>query len=159
MYVFLGRFSPLHLGHQKIIDKMISLYGIENCLLLIGSSNVINERTPYSFSFRKKLIKTIYPKINILPLIDVNDDHLWLDIVKKLETKLKTEFIFLGGSDRDLKQRWSKFKTKVLVNRDTEGMGISATEVRNLLEEGKFKELEKFLDPKILKLLQKIIKK
>ncbi len=159
MYVFLGRFAPLHLGHQKIIDKMISLYGINNCLILIGSSNVINERTPYSFLFRKKLIKTIYPKINILPLVDVNNDRLWLDIVKKLETKLKTEFIFLGGSERDLKQHWSKFKTKVLIDRETEGKGISATNVRNMLNKVNIKELENLLDPKILKLLHKKVKK
>jgi len=30
--IYLGRFSPIHKGHQRIIENMLEKYGTENCL-------------------------------------------------------------------------------------------------------------------------------
>lgn len=152
-YVYLGRFSPLHRGHQQVINKLISDYGIKKLIIMIGSSNAINEKTPYTFSFRKKIIRATYPKIKILPIPDFNHDAKWLKYIKQLESKLNSRFIFFGGSKTDLQLLSTVFDTKVLVDRFEEGENISGTLVRQALKDNNIKYLKKSLDPITFNLL------
>lgn len=133
-YVFLGRFSPLHKGHQMIIDKMISEFGIENCLIIVGSTNILDNRTPFTYSLRKKIIKIIYPKLKVLGIKDVFNDDLWIKILKKIEKKLNSKFVFLGGSKTDLEVLSTGFKTMVFVSRYDAGRNICGTKVRKNLK-------------------------
>lgn len=129
-HVFLGRFAPFHLGHKMVVDYIISRFGIENCLLLIGSSNKIDSRTPYSFTKRRNIIKRFYPLLEILALPDVENDKKWLASLKNLERKTHDKFIFYGGSKKDLSVLSTTFETHIAINRNTKGLGISATKIR-----------------------------
>src|SRR5258706_5317568 len=95
--VYLGRFAPFHSGHKILLTKLIKKFGVKNCLVLVGSSNILNERTPFRFETRKKMIKTYFPDIKILPIADVNNDDDWFKIVEKMEKKFGQKFIFYGG--------------------------------------------------------------
>ena len=37
--VYCGRFNPMHTGHGAVVRDMIIQFGIENCMLVIGSCN------------------------------------------------------------------------------------------------------------------------
>lgn len=158
--VFLGRFSPLQKGHISIIDKMIHKHGIDNSLIMIGSSNTLNERTPYTYEQRAEMIKVVYPGIKTLPLPDGKPDLVyfdgttnesWLDSIKKIQEKLKANFVFYGGSKEDLEILAERFKTKILVDR-LASPNLSSTNVRKALEINDQKLLEQLLDPKVIPL-------
>lgn len=151
-----------------IIEKMLALYGVKNCLLLVGSSNSLNIRTPFSFTVRQLMIKTLYPKLRVLPLPDSTPnlvkfskqgDEVWLTNIKKLESKLGTIFHFVGGSKKDLKTLGGKFHTEVLIARHTRGRRVSATKVRALLLTGDIMKLGKLMDKAIIKIAKKQLKK
>lgn len=67
------RISPLHLGHCKIIDRMI-----KNCstaIICVGSTNKYDEWNPWSFEHRKNMIKNVYgDRLKVIPLADINSD-------------------------------------------------------------------------------------
>lgn len=134
LHVYLGRFAPFHEGHRMLLTKLINRFGAENCLVLIGSANVLDTRTPFKFERRKEMIKEHFPHIQILPLDDVFSDEVWLGNISRLENKLAKKFVFYGGSSEDLKILAKKFETHVLVDRFKEGKGISATKIRENLK-------------------------
>ncbi len=133
LHVYLGRFAPFHEGHKILLAKLIKEFGAVNCLVLIGSTNVLNERTPFTFKSRRKMLKKHFPDVRILPLPDIGGDEKWLDKLEDLEKNLGQKLVFYGGSLEDLKILSRRFETHVLVDRFTEGKGISATEIRKNL--------------------------
>lgn len=133
LHVYLGRFAPLHDGHKMLLAKLIKNFGLKNCLVLIGSVNEIDDRTPFLFETRKKMVTDSFPGIRVLALPNLNNDHDWLVSITKLEKKLGHKFVFYGGSLEDLAILAERFETHVLVDRFVEGMGISATEIRKTL--------------------------
>ncbi len=155
--VFLSRLSPLYKGHQIIIDKMISDFGPNNSIIIMGSSNVVNDRTPFTFEQRKQMVETIYPQIKIIPIPDVNPElitfekdtlDLWLESIKDLEKKMKAEFIFYGGSKKDIDYLNKDFKTSIVIDRN-KGSKISASKVRKALILNDHKILDEMLDSRI----------
>ena len=163
--VLVGRFSPLHIGHQMIIDYMVKRHGVENCLILVGSSNSISDRTPYTFDERLKMVHLLYPKIKVLPLPDVepeleyfsdNTNEIWLDNIEKIEKDIGDKFIFYGGSKEDLKILSRRFDTKMAVDRNREGKDISATKIREAIADSDYKCIDKLVNKKISKLVAEI---
>lgn len=80
----LGRFQPFHIAHEAIIHEVIA-DGLEP-IIILGSSNVINERNPYTFSQRMDMIKTVFPNIVTLAVPDSNDWDMWY---KNIEFNLR----------------------------------------------------------------------
>lgn len=154
-HVFLGRFCPLHKGHLGMISTIIKEFGETRVLIVIGSSSLksINTRTPYTFAVRKKMVGAVFPNVKVIPLADTNNDNVWLNKIGKIEKKLKTKFIFYGGSKNDLKVLAQKFETKVLINRNKNK--ISGTKVRDAIIKGDWKKIKKMVDKKILPLILK----
>ena len=80
------RLQPFHNGHKKIIDTMLQ----ENnqVILLIGSINKTDNKNPYSFEKRLKMVKKIYSdaihskKLIIKGIKDINNPPKWVDYVK-----------------------------------------------------------------------------
>ena len=159
--VILGRFAPLHKGHQQIINKLIEDFGVKYSLIIIGSSTSYNNRTPYTLEERKIMISTIYPNLEIAEFADINNysEHffdstleLWLEKLKTMQNIYHAQFVFYGGSSKDIDYLEKEFKTNVVVNRNITPVKISATTIRKLLENYKYKELEKYLDKRIIPL-------
>ncbi len=136
--VVLGRFSPLHKGHEALIGALIKKHKIAHSLVFIGSSEANTDgRTPYSFQTRKDMVQQRFPGILVLPLPDIgvteNDFKMtngkWLDQISAIETKMQAQFVFYGGSQNDLKYLAERFKIAVLVDRKS--IPITATGVRS----------------------------
>jgi nicotinamide mononucleotide adenylyltransferase len=159
--VYLGRFAPFHKGHQMVVKKIVEEFGVQNCLIMIGSSNSYNERTPYTFEMSKEMIESVYPEINIIPLPDMkpaliyfdsttNDE--WLEQLKKIEEEYRAKFTFVGGSPEDLEVLTLGFPTKLIVDRKARDNSLSATQVREALERNDLPGLAMTLDEKVVPL-------
>ncbi len=112
--VFLGRFAPFHLGHLASVKQMLVRHGRENSLLLIGSSNTIDDRTPWDYTLRKALIlETLCAENIAAPYIagipdQPGENEIWLrslyDIIKvafRCDVPSK-EIVFYCGTSNDL---------------------------------------------------------
>lgn len=83
LLVFIGRFQPLHIGHQQVIDKALKL--AKNVLVLVGSAaSPRTARNPFTFEERKAMIHRIYPSVNVQPINDYTyNDTAWTNSVQK----------------------------------------------------------------------------
>jgi len=134
-----GKFNPLHRGHINTINIMIEKYGINNCLLLIGSANShIFDESMFWFKYqeRRKIIQREFPKLRVAPLADMNDLDIWITSLwdqitlwKKNATPI--DVTFYGGEMTDLLMYTSyKFQYDIV---DRNELGISATDIRDRL--------------------------
>ncbi len=130
------RLQPFHKGHQKIIDKMLK----ENskAVLFIGSADTYNEKNPFSFKERLKMVKCIYKdeiknkKLIVCAINDIHNPPLWANHVKS-KLPIQANCYYCGtGQDAALFKR-EGFKT-VKINRCK--LKISGTEIRKKLKTG-----------------------
>lgn len=94
--IVIGRFQPFHLGHKYLIDKALNI--CEKIIIGIGSSNIVDEKNPYSISKREKFIRHFIQKegiedriVKIVNLPDVPDDEEWFKIAQKETGKVDVE--------------------------------------------------------------------
>lgn len=82
--VFIGRFSPLHLGHEYVINT--ALQHAEEVIIVVGSSFAARStRTPFTFDERKEIIKSAFPQpeVKVVPVSDYPyDDNKWVAAVQ-----------------------------------------------------------------------------
>ena len=96
LLVFIGRFQPLHSGHEKVIEKALSLSN--KVLVLIGSANVApNPRNPFTYEQRAEMIKQVFPKVETRPL----NDHTYNDSAWTVEVQNHVRDVLLP------KGKWS----------------------------------------------------
>jgi bifunctional NMN adenylyltransferase/nudix hydrolase len=150
--VFIGRFSPFHLGHEEVLLR--ALKSSEVVLLLIGSADSSrNVKNPFTAQERAKMITDWYEaQYNIVPnigklVIDGIQDHPyndqeWIASVQTAVLKCRKNWdipdawpTFLTGAERDastwyLKAFGSFFKLD-LVKETTVGFDYSATQLRD----------------------------
>lgn len=59
--VVIGRFQPLHVGHERLIDHALKIS--KTVILLVGSANQARSvRNPFSFEERKSMIERVYSR-------------------------------------------------------------------------------------------------
>lgn len=86
LLVFIGRFQPLHLGHQEVIERARKL--AKNVLVLVGSAGVARSaRNPFTYGERSQLIKSIYPDV----IVEGIHDHTYNDSAWILEVQQKVQ--------------------------------------------------------------------
>ena len=140
LLVFVGRFQPLHLGHQRVID--IALQKSRRVLVLVGSSwSPRRPRNPFTFEERRKMIRTAYSnvpesKLLIEPLMDFTyRDEMWVSEVQHLAKEaardIKEPKIGLIGCSKDassyylnLFPQWGSVKVRFL-------NPLNATDIRS----------------------------
>lgn len=142
--VFIGRFSPFHLGHEEVLLK--ALQSSEVVLLLIGSSfTARNIKNPLTYSERAEIIMKWHARrspgttLVVKPLLDhPYNDPAWIRKVQDKVLSTKEEYnipldseVFLVGANRD-KSTWyletfGGFFTKDL---STVSKDINATSIR-----------------------------
>jgi len=153
--VYIGRFSPMHYGHQAIIQSMIQV-APNNHLVLLGSCNTpIAKRHLFKFTDRLNFIKTIFPEAKLAGLPDFpGDNESWfasLDHIIALTGKDPKKTTFIGGCDADVQwfkdngRQWTVVDRKWGITHD-----ISGTEIRNFLANGDKESLANFIDGRIL---------
>jgi len=136
--VFLGRLNPIHAGHEKVINEMISLFGVENCLVVIGSSNSnFSLHNYFSYEERRNFIKLSFPEIKIVGLPDYSSNKEWLLALDDLLTIADIdpiEVTYFGGCEEDIIFFFNANRKCQVINRfDGSTPKISATEIRDCL--------------------------
>lgn len=83
IWILIWRLNPPHIWHMRILDESIK----ENnkTILFLWSSNVIDNKNPYSYNERKKFIKSMYDNQNLIinALEDLPDDLDWIKLINK----------------------------------------------------------------------------
>lgn len=151
MTVFIGCFSPFHLGHEEVLLR--ALKSSEVVLLLIGSSFVArNIKNPFTFDERRvtiynwyqnKLLKNKVGRLEIRPLRDYPyNDQKWIAQVQETVLNVKEEYnisrdtpVYLTGAQRDTStwylNTFGSFFTQDFVSESRLGFDESATNIRN----------------------------
>jgi bifunctional NMN adenylyltransferase/nudix hydrolase len=94
--VFIGRFQPLHLGHEHTIRH--ALERVERLIVLIGSANTArNPRNPFTYDERLAMLEASFRmemaqgRVIAAPL----DDHLYSDTAWTAEVQRKVNALVL----------------------------------------------------------------
>lgn len=159
---YLGRLNPIHLGHEVIAREMIGQFGVENSLMLIGSSNAIfSLRNFFSYEERRGFAKRIFPDIKMVGLPDYSTDREWLTALDDLLFAVgfnPEEVIFFGGCEEDLRFFLDADRDCYVINRfDGSTPKISATEIRDCLIHSR--PVEDMLNPLIAEEVREIFLK
>lgn len=134
----IGKFAPLHKGHQYLIEK--GLKEMDEFYVIVYDTNVIDISTEQ----RAKWIKEIYPKAKIIYAknppsqygLDEKSVKIQTDYLKKLVKEIPVTHFYNS-------EPYGKFVARdldiqeVQVDRNREKYMISATKLRNNLEENR----------------------
>ncbi len=83
IWIFIWRLNPPHIWHMRVLNY--SLRNDNKILLFLGSSNIKDNKNPYSFKRRKEFINILYKnnkKLIIEKLDDFEDDNIWVEKIK-----------------------------------------------------------------------------
>lgn len=102
--VVIGRFQPLHIGHEELIKN--ALLHADRVLLLLGSSNESRTiKNPFTFYERRDMIEASFVKdvyrLIIKPLPDTNNNSSWVKSIRKIITDLNTSDVCFVVCDKD----------------------------------------------------------
>ena len=94
--VFIGRFQPLHVGHERVISH--ALERVNRLIVLIGSANVARDpRNPFTYAEREAMLRSAFRhemaegRLIVAPL----DDHVYSDTAWVTEVQRKVRAIVL----------------------------------------------------------------
>ena len=128
------RLQPLHKGHVKVINTMLKNHS--KAIVVIGSIQACDEKNPFSFADRIKMLKLVYPqeiqknKLIIVGAKDIHNPPKWASYIKNL-LPTKANCYYSGtGQDADLFEK-EGFQT-IQINRDE--LNISGTMIRNKIK-------------------------
>ncbi len=100
--IFIGRFQPLHLGHEYIIRQ--ALEQAETVLLFVGSTNLARSvRNPFTFSERQEMIALTFADELAAGRIVVKDvqDHPYNDTAWIAHVQRTVRDTVLAAGNRD----------------------------------------------------------
>ena len=154
-----GRFQPIHIGHEAIINKALELSN--KLIIFIGSSDKKNEiDNPFSYEFRKSMIELIYQDeiekgiIKIYPLKDIGVGNVfaWGDYVINEALKYTPKIdLFVSGIEAKI-DLWFKeeYKNNIdFVKLSREDILISATKLREYIYNNEYDEFKKYVNKKL----------
>jgi len=98
--VFIGRFQPLHLGHEHTIRH--ALERVERLIILVGSANVARDpRNPFTFDERAAMIRSsfAYEVAEGRVIIEPLDDHLYSDTAWTTEVQRRVNAVVLEAGN------------------------------------------------------------
>ena len=162
----IGRFQPLHKGHEFLIKQ--ALYLCDKVYIYIGSAQESETETnPYSYYERKLFILSVFEKefkkgrIIINPLYDqgIGNCPSWgqyvLDVFKSDNECLPD--LYITGCE---KERSSWFTNEIAPNMDElrltrHNIQISGTECRSALKECQIDIINKYISNKVYKVIKR----
>jgi len=141
LLVFIGRFQPLHAGHQEVIERARELS--KNVLVLVGSAGVARStRNPFTYEERRGLIKTVFPDVLIAPIHDhTYNDAAW---ILEVQQRVQDTLTCLPDSDKQYKigligcnKDHTSYYLKLFPDWASEGVEfvnpLNSTDIRNML--------------------------
>ena len=106
--IFIGRFSPFHIGHKAIID--IALESVDHVAIAIGSANAPRSyRNPFTTIEREQMIRGAYTKeqnrrIYIRGVEDsMYNDVAWIERIQAFVASVIDQVKFLNPEKNDFK--------------------------------------------------------
>lgn len=101
LLVFIGRFQPLHLGHQEVIERALSIS--DRVLVLVGGKGKARStRNPFTYEERRNMIKRVFPNVLVNGIQDhTYNDTAWIEEVQQTVKKvaLGDKWTALGMKD------------------------------------------------------------
>jgi bifunctional NMN adenylyltransferase/nudix hydrolase len=94
--VFIGRFQPLHLGHEHTIRY--ALERIQKLIVMVGSANIArNPRNPFSYDERKAMLRSAfaYEMAEGRLLVEPLNDHPYSDTAWVTEVQRRVNAVVL----------------------------------------------------------------
>ena len=138
------RAQPLHIGHQKLINRM--LHECEKIIIILGSvQEQGTERNPYTYIQRKQMILNVFSKerdlITILGMFDINNPTQWssfvLDFLKESLPNLPSPNVYYAGSTYDAQWFTNVIPKIVIEDRvDYNFPYVSGSMVRDMIKIG-----------------------
>jgi bifunctional NMN adenylyltransferase/nudix hydrolase len=99
--VFIGRFQPLHIGHEHVIRE--ALARVDRLIVLVGSANVARDpRNPFTFAERAHMLRAAfaYEHAQGRLIVEPLDDHLYSDTAWTVEVQRRVrEIVLAEGND------------------------------------------------------------
>lgn len=166
--LFIGRFQPLHLGHELIILKMLE--ECEKVIITIGSAQESGtELNPFRYEYRRSMIQKVFPeyfdRIIIIGITDrenPSDDESWGEYLLNTvyqNINIKPDAIYQGIENKH--NHWFDSFDIPIVNIDRDLLKVSATEIRKAILEEDFDYYKEFMPEALhseFKNLRKILK-
>ncbi len=159
MVVIVGRFCPMHVGHEAMIGGMIQAFPNKH-IVLIGSCNErMSMRNLFNFNDRTSFIKAVFPDCRIAAMPDFpDDDNSWftaLDSILFLAGVNPQKVAFLGGCEEDVEWYYRFGRNVHIVNRfQGTTINVSGTEIRDHLISDNLEKLSKLVNPLMLELIR-----
>lgn len=159
MVVIVGRFCPMHVGHEAMIGGMIKAFPQKH-IVLIGSCNErMSMRNLFNFNDRTSFIKAVFPGCRIAAMPDFpDDDKSWftaLDSILCLAGVNPQKVAFLGGCEEDVEWYYRFGRNVHIVNRfQGTTINVSGTEIRDHLISDDVKKLSTLINPLMLGLIR-----
>lgn len=172
--VYVGSFNPVHKGHiylinylidNKYVDKIIiiptesywdktDLIDIKqriNMLKFYENKNIIIDTKLNNLKYTYEVLNELKKEYADLYLVIGADNLPKFQLWKNIEDILKNKVIVVARNNIDMKKEILKFNSNnfILVN-DYNETDISSTIIRNLINENKINELNKYLDKKVI---------
>lgn len=99
--IVIGRFQPLHIGHEYLIEQAHSL--AEHVTILIGSAGEPRTpKNPWTYDERRLMIQARFPHSDSKPLYDSANDLDWYEQVQEvIETLSRDGEVIIVGHLKD----------------------------------------------------------
>lgn len=171
--IVIGRMQPPHKGHKKLIDSALKQHS--EVIVFLWWSGEINEQNPYSFEQRDEFLQALYPDSNLMIdyLYDTETDKQWVQSIGFQLLKLwiyNSATFYAGDLENDsaisaIKKYESELgipeisyfeipRDGVMVKIDGEDILVSATRVREAIQNREEDVLQAMLPKEIYHALQ-----
>lgn len=145
-----GRFNPPHIGHERLIHRILSESKKRQCdHYVVLSETIDNSKNILSVKEKERLLKLAIPDANILPAsMAGNTLFEWLDfLANKCQYK---ELILIYGEDRTLEilELVNKYNGTEYLFENIQGISVprdsfvSSTDMRRHARKGEFSLFE-----------------
>ncbi len=152
----IGRWMPIHYGHKRFLIKLAKNPEFEKVVVMIGSC-FENGRQRYCVSAveREKMITAMFQaegipkeKYDIIHIPDVPTFEEWINLISNA-CKMYGITHFCTGNKEDildvLKEKNIELNAELINPEEGSEVRYHATEIRKLILEGKYAELEKMI--------------
>lgn len=175
--IYVGSFNPVHKGHINNINYLLENNYLDK-VIVIPTGNYWNKNDIIELFHRINMLK-MYETSNIKINTNLNNLEYTYQIFRKLNKKYKSDSLFLiMGADNIINfKKWKNYQELlkyqiIVMNRDNidikkyintykqkdnfilannkKNINISSTKIRNAIKDNKLKEIDCFLDKKVL---------
>lgn len=100
--IVIGRFQPLHIGHEYLIRSAYD--HAHNVTVLVGSSGQAPDiKNPWTYEQRAEMIRRAIPGVHIRPIYDFYNDLEWIEQVQSIIRELEEngDEVIIVGHEKD----------------------------------------------------------